>query len=72
VLFGLHNNAEIGFLLSSSDTLINTVIDLQGEGAAAAETGGALGGGDSAMITELHGRLPAEFNMILLDQSVQD
>ena len=31
-LFGLHNNAEIGFLLASADALFTIVVDLSGAG----------------------------------------
>jgi len=69
---GLHNNAEIGFLLSSSDQLVSAVLDLQGAGATAGggEAGGVAGGLE--LIDALMSRLSSEFDMIVMDQRATD
>jgi len=64
-LFGLHNNAEIGFLLASADALFSIVVDISGG------TGGGAGSGDDIVqrqITTLERLLPENFDYITLDQ----
>lgn len=72
VLFGLHNNAEIGFLLASAELLFSTVTDLSGLGGGGGL--GAAGGGDSgqSLIQKFEERLPENFNMIELDLKVEE
>merc|ERR1711861_125775 len=64
-LFGLHNNAEIGFLLATADVLFSIIIDISGGG------GGGGGAGDaedasSQIIDDLQNRLPDAFDEISL------
>jgi dynein heavy chain, axonemal len=61
VLFGLHPNAEIGFLVQTGHTLFKTIIDLGGSGGG----GGGEAGEDPAKATlnDLEERLPENFNM---------
>jgi len=70
-LFGLHNNAEIGFLLASADQLFTVVTDLSGTVASGV---GADGDGDNggALIATFEDRLPEEFNMIEMEMKVED
>jgi len=67
VLFGMHNNAEIGFLLASAEQLFSIITDLSG-GAAAA----SADGGDSELsyIERIEHRLPSNFNIIELEMKV--
>jgi len=64
-LFGLHNNAEIGFLLTSADALFKTIIDISGGADAGAGSGEDLLGGQIEKLLEL---LPDDFDFITLDQ----
>jgi dynein heavy chain len=58
-MFGLHPNAEIGYLTTQSESLFFTILSVQG--------GGSGGGGDDTlvktMIANFLGTLPADFNM---------
>jgi len=69
VLFGLHPNAEIGFLVQSGSTLCTTILELGGTGG-----GGGAGGADPARGTldDLENRLPMEFNMYEIRSRVVD
>jgi len=69
VLFGLHPNAEIGFLVQSGSTLCTTILELGGTGG-----GGGAGGADPARETldDLENRLPTDFNMYEIRSRVVD
>jgi dynein heavy chain, axonemal len=58
-MFGLHPNAEIGYLTTQSETLFSTILSVSG--------GGAAGGGDDGkvktIIQTFLSTLPADFNM---------
>ncbi|CAM9625284.1 unnamed protein product, partial [Phaeothamnion confervicola] len=63
--FGLHPNAEIGYLTNSSETLFRTVLNIGGSG----DGGGRGGAGGSVVkdtMTDLMERLPPDFEMITL------
>jgi dynein heavy chain len=69
-LFGLHANAEIGYLLSSADALFATIMEIGGAGG-----GGGGGSGDDgtmATIEDFESQLPENFDEITLDQRVDD
>jgi len=69
-LFGMHSNAEIGYLLSAGDALFTTILEMGGAGG-----GGGGGSGDDgtmAMIDEFEGMLPEDFDELTLDQRVED
>ncbi|CAN9508871.1 unnamed protein product [Ophioblennius macclurei] len=63
-LYGLHPNAEIGFLTQTSEKLFRTVLEMQPR-----DGGGGEGGGATreekvrAVLEEILERLPEEFNM---------
>merc|ERR1712166_1226126 len=60
VLFGLHSNAEIGFLLATSDSVFSTIIEIGGVGGGlSAGTGDGDSGG--RLVQEFTERLPVEF-----------
>merc|ERR1711988_1098769 len=69
VLFGLHPNAEIGFLVQQGGTLFTTILELDGAGG-----GGGSGGADPAKETlnDLENRLPMDFNMYEIRAKVED
>jgi len=72
ILFGLHNNAEIGFLLASADSSFSIIIDL---GGISGGGGGGGGGGKRdpmVMVEELENKVPPLFDEITLDQRVQN
>lgn len=66
-LYGLHPNAEIGFLTATSENLFKTILELQPR-----ETGGGDGGGQTReekvkqILDEILEKLPDEFNMMEL------
>lgn len=69
-LFGLHNNAEIGFLLASAESVFRDIVEMSGAGGG----GGEAGGDDNSMeeIEELEGLLPEAFDEITLGQRATD
>jgi len=70
VLFGLHPNAEIGFLVDTGKTLFRTIIDLGGAGAGA--EGGAGEDPAKAVLNDLESRLPLDFAMHEIKAKVED
>jgi len=65
LLFGMHPNAEIGFLTSLAEGLFKTILDVSGGGAMSGGAAQGTGGTEATML-KLMKRLPAEFNMVLL------
>ncbi|NXU85060.1 DYH17 protein, partial [Xiphorhynchus elegans] len=64
-LYGLHPNAEMGFLTVTSDRLFRTVLELQPK---ESEAGGGTGGSreeqaSQSVLDEILGQLPEPFNM---------
>ncbi|NXY18661.1 DYH9 protein, partial [Atrichornis clamosus] len=77
-LYGLHPNAEIGFLTRSSEQLLRTVLELQPRDSS---TGGGGGGGGGvvtredtvkALLEEMLEKLTDEFNMAELMARVEE
>ncbi|CAH1986860.1 unnamed protein product [Acanthoscelides obtectus] len=73
VLYGLHPNAEIGFLTTTADNLFRTVFEMQ------PRDGGATGGATvtredkvKQMIDEMVEKLPEEFNMTEIMGKVEE
>ncbi|XP_016158228.1 PREDICTED: dynein heavy chain 17, axonemal isoform X1 [Ficedula albicollis] len=63
-LYGLHPNAEMGFLTVTSDRLFRTVLELQPkESEAAGGTGASREEQVKAVLDEILGQLPEPFNM---------
>ncbi|NXM68229.1 DYH17 protein, partial [Serilophus lunatus] len=61
-MYGLHPNAEMGFLTTTSDRLFRTVLELQPkESKAGRGTGGSRE--EQAILDEILGQLPEPFNM---------
>ncbi|XP_011314378.1 dynein beta chain, ciliary-like [Fopius arisanus] len=73
ILYGLHPNAEIGFLTTTSENLFRVVLEMQPR-----DTGEASGGGFSredkvkGIIEELVDKLPEEFNIQEFMSKVDD
>ena len=63
VMFGLHPNAEIGYLTAYQDDIFKTILSLGG-GSAGGGGGGGGGGGLRSLLTDLKSRLPENFQMI--------
>jgi len=67
-MFGLHPNAEIGYLTTQSETLFTTILSVSG--------GGAGGGGDDGkvktIITNFLATLPTDFNMFDVHAKAKD
>ncbi|XP_029978186.1 dynein axonemal heavy chain 9 [Sphaeramia orbicularis] len=72
-LYGLHPNAEIGFLTQTSEKLFRTVLEMQPR-----DGGGGEGGGTTreekvrAVLEEIMEKLPEEFNMVELLAKAED
>ncbi|NWV12183.1 DYH9 protein, partial [Ptilonorhynchus violaceus] len=72
-LYGLHPNAEIGFLTQSSEQLLRTVLELQPRDGSAGE-GGAVTREETvtALLEEMLEKLTDEFNMAELMAKVEE
>ena len=72
-LYGLHPNAEIGFLTATSEKLFKTVFELQPR-----ESGGAASGGISreekvkTIVDDILDKIPEQFNMHDIMQRVEE
>jgi dynein heavy chain len=68
-LYGLHPNAEIGFLTTECNTLFSTVMELS------SGSGGGGGGKDKAVqdsMFKLLGQCPASYNVFEINLRIQD
>lgn len=68
-MFGLHPNAEIGYLTNQGDTLFSTILEVQGGG------GGGGGSAEDAVKSSIDAflsQLPPDFNLIELQLKVED
>jgi dynein heavy chain len=65
-LFGLHPNAEIGYMTVTCESLFKTVLGISGGGGGGGDGDGGGGGGDGvrAIMDDLLERLPANFEMV--------
>lgn len=67
-LFGLHPNAEIGFLLSTGENVFSTILEITGGG-----SGGGGGADDvTALVADLLERTPEDFPMHEIEARVED
>ncbi|NWV76432.1 DYH9 protein, partial [Dasyornis broadbenti] len=72
-LYGLHPNAEIGFLTQSSEQLLRTVLELQPRDSSAGEGGvGSREETVKALLEEMLEKLTDEFNMAELMAKVEE
>ncbi len=72
-LYGLHPNAEIGFLTITSEKLFRTVLEMQPRDASS--SGGASSSREDkvkASLDEILEKLPDEFNMVELFAKAED
>lgn len=73
ILYGLHPNAEIGFLTTTADNLFKTVFEMQPRDASA--TGGATVTREDKVkqiLDEILEKLPDEFNMLEIMAKVEE
>ena len=68
VMFGLHPNAEIGYLTAYQDDIFKAIISL---GGGSVGGGGGGGGGLRGLLTDLKNRLPEDFKMIDMEERAQ-
>ena len=68
-MFGLHPNAEIGYLTNQGDTLFSTILAVQGGGGG---SGGAGGDAVSEAIQQFLAVLPGDFNLIEIALRVEE
>uniref|UniRef100_H2ZKA8 AAA+ ATPase domain-containing protein n=1 Tax=Ciona savignyi TaxID=51511 RepID=H2ZKA8_CIOSA len=72
-LYGLHPNAEIGVLTTTSENLFRTLLEMQPKDAAGAGGGGATREEKvKALLDEILEKLPEEFNIVELLSKVED
>uniref|UniRef100_A0A8D2ZL57 Uncharacterized protein n=1 Tax=Scophthalmus maximus TaxID=52904 RepID=A0A8D2ZL57_SCOMX len=72
-LYGLHPNAEIGFLSQTSEKLFRTVLEMQPRDGGAGEGGGATREEKvRVMLEDIMERLPEEFNMVELLEKAEE
>jgi len=71
--FGLHPNAEIGYLTAGTEDCFNTILSLGG--VSGASDGGSVGtggvGGVRPVMEDLTQRLPENFIMVIIDQKAK-
>jgi len=69
-MFGLHTNAEIGYLVETTETLFGTILKLQAGSNGGADDDGEGGGGEGAgggvrnTLEDLIGKCPHQFELI--------
>lgn len=70
MMFGMHANAEIGYLTQTCDTLFKTVMEVQG----GSSGGGAGAKDDTVMATLMYfkNECPVDFNMIGINEKVKE
>ena len=68
-MFGLHPNAEIGYLTNQGDTLFTTILAVQGGGGG---SGGAGGDAVSEAILQFLAQLPGDFNLIEIALRIEE
>lgn len=69
-MFGMHPNAEIGYLTLQCETLFDTILAIEG-----GTGGGGAGNKDEAtmaIITELKGKTPEGYSMLDLQAKIKD
>lgn len=68
ILFGMHPNAEIGYLTESTNTLFSTVMEVQG--GASAGGGSKKDDGVMTLLTDLKTRAPIDYNIIAIEEKI--
>lgn len=67
-MFGLHPNAEIGYLTNLGETLFQTILSVSG----ASASGGSSESGAKNLIAEFLNRLPPSFNMVEVQLKIEE
>lgn len=68
-MFGMHPNAEIGYLTAQTDTIFATILEVQGG------SGGAGGSSEDAVkgiMDDYRARTPEAFNMIVMEEKAKE
>lgn len=68
ILFGMHPNAEIGYLTTMCDTIFSTILAVQGGGSG----GGKKDAGVLGILMDLKARTPPEFNLLEIQERVKE
>jgi dynein heavy chain, axonemal len=68
ILFGLHPNAEIGYLTTTCDTIFETILSVQG----GISSGGKKDSGVMGILMDLKARAPPDFNMLDITGKVKE
>lgn len=69
-MFGMHPNAEIGYLTIQCETLFDTILQIEGGGTAGA--GGSKDDQTLQTIADFKNRAPAEFSMLDITAKIKD
>ena len=68
-MFGMHPNAEIGYLTLQCETIFDTILSIQGG------SGGSAGSKDDlvmGLLTDFKNRTPPEYSMLDITAKVKD
>ena len=73
ILYGLHPNAEIGFLTTTSENLFRTVFEMQPRESSSGDGAGASREEKvKALLDEILEKLPEPFNMLELSNKAEE
>ena len=70
LMFGMHPNAEIGYLTQQCDTIFTTIMEITGS--TSGSSSGKKEQGVQALVMELKSRTPEDFNMIEITGKVKE
>ena len=68
-MFGMHPNAEIGYLTAQCESIFDTILSIQGGSGAG---GGSAEDGIMTTIMDLKGRAPAEYSMLDITGKIKE
>ncbi len=67
-MFGLHPNAEIGYLTMTCETIFETILSVQG----GSSGGGKKDSGVMGILMDLKARSPPDFNIFEITNKIKD
>jgi dynein heavy chain len=68
ILFGMHPNAEIGYLTTMCDTIFETILSVQGGSGG----GSKKDSGSMSILLDLKNRTPIDFNLFDINTKIKD